>query len=212
MLVAAVAVLIALRPSHSDNEAAGGAVASSDAPDPADASAAPVASSIRAGPLGPIPIGEPGRQIARTPSAPDRLTITSIGVRASLQRIGLNRDGTLQAPSRWGEAGWFAGGIVPGQVGPAVIVGHIDSTSGPAVFYRLSQLRPGARVTITTRNHSELTFVVDRLQRFTKAHFPASSVYAATPDPELRLVTCTGAFDASTGQYLDNLVVSAHLV
>lgn len=173
---------------------------------------APTLASGSAAPRSPAPPDPTGAPLPA--SQPVSIAIPAIKVSAPIRPVGLNRDGTLEVPplSIPNLTGWYRYGPTPGQVGPAVIVGHIDSTSGPAVFYRLSQLRPGARVTITTRNHSELTFVVDRLQRFTKAHFPASSVYAATPDPELRLVTCTGAFDASTGQYLDNLVVSAHLV
>jgi Sortase domain len=143
---------------------------------------------------------------------PTRLDIAAIGVRTGLQRLGLLPDGTLQPPSRWLEAGWFAKGIVPGQPGPAVIVGHIDSTKGPAVFYRLNELHVGSRITVTMSNRSVLHFVVDQMQRFKKKHFPTDTVYGPTPDAELRLVTCTGQFDAQAHSYLDNLVVSAHLV
>jgi hypothetical protein len=143
---------------------------------------------------------------------PTRLDIAAIGVRTGLQRLGLLPDGTLVPPSRWLEAGWFAKGVVPGQTGPAVIVGHIDSTKGPAVFYRLNELHVGSRVTVTMSNRSVLHFVVDQVQRFKKKHFPTDTVYGPTPDAELRLVTCTGQFDAQAHSYLDNLVVSAHLV
>ncbi|HEU5267797.1 MAG TPA: class F sortase, partial [Jatrophihabitans sp.] len=142
---------------------------------------------------------------------PARLTIPAIGVRSGLQPLGLLKDGSLQSPTKWGEAGWYAKGIVPGQVGPAVIAGHVDSTSGPAVFYRLRQLRPGAQVVITQRDGRSLTFVVDQISVYRKSSFPTAAVYGPTPNPQLRLVTCTGDFDAAKRSYVDNLVVSAHL-
>jgi hypothetical protein len=147
-----------------------------------------------------------------TPARPLRLTIKSIGVDTALQPLRRLADGSLESPSRWGRAGWYAGGVIPGEVGPAVIVGHIDSISGPAVFFRLGELRPGDPVRLTARGGRVLTFVVDGLRRYPKAHFPTEAVYGPTPDPQLRLVTCTGEFDAAAGSYLDNLVVSAHLV
>jgi Sortase domain len=145
-------------------------------------------------------------------SAPVELTIAAIGVKTSLQSLGLLADGTLQSPSQWGVAGWYAGGVVPGQLGPAVIAGHIDSTSGPAVFFRLGQLKAGDQATITDQNGAVLTFVVDGSATYPKNAFPGTEVYGATPYPELRLITCTGEFDRAHHNYLSNLVVSAHLV
>ncbi len=142
---------------------------------------------------------------------PTHLRIGSIDVSTDLQPLGLLSDGTLEPPSRWQEAGWFAKGVVPGEVGPAVIAGHIDSTNGPAIFYHLDDLRPGDTATVTFTSGRPKTFVVDRIQRFPKKHFPTDTVYGPTPDAELRLVTCTGTFDAAAHSYLDNLVVSAHL-
>jgi sortase (surface protein transpeptidase) len=117
----------------------------------------------------------------------------------------------LEPPSQWGVAGWYADGVYPGQLGPAVIAGHIDSINGPAVFYRLHDLAPGARVQVTEKNGTVLTFVVDSLQSFPKNQFPSKAVYGPSPYPVLRLITCTGDFDWATHNYLDNLVVSAHL-
>jgi hypothetical protein len=149
---------------------------------------------------------------AAVASPPVELTIASIGVKTSLQSLGLLADGTLQSPSKWDVAGWYAGGVVPGQLGPAVIAGHIDSTSGPAVFYRLGQLTVGAQATITEQNGTVLTFIVDGSDTYPKNAFPGAEVYGATPYPELRLITCTGEFDRAHHNYLSNLVVSAHLV
>jgi hypothetical protein len=145
-------------------------------------------------------------------SPPVSLVIPSIGVQTSLQSLGLLPDGTLQSPSQWGVAGWYDGGVVPGQIGPAVIAGHVDSTHGPAVFYRLRNLVPGASADVTEQNGTVLTFVVDSVQSYVKNEFPTSIVYGPTPDAELRLITCTGVFDSSARSYLSNLVVTAHLV
>ena len=142
---------------------------------------------------------------------PVRIAIDSIGVSSLLESVNLDQAGSLQPPSRWEEAGWYARGVVPGSTGPAVIAGHVDSVSGPAVFFRLRELRVGDQVRVTRRDHRVLTFVVDDVQSYPKAVFPTQAVYGPTPLPVLRLVTCTGDFDYRAHSYLDNLVVSAHL-
>jgi sortase family protein len=149
--------------------------------------------------------------VALPPSAPVRLRISAIGVNAVVQPLGLLADGTLQPPSAWQAAGWYDGGVMPGDLGPAVIAGHVDSISGPAVFYRLRQLRPGDHAVVQRRDGRLLTFVVDSLAVYPKVAFPTAAVYGPTPLPTLRLVTCTGDFDWRAHTYLDNLVVSAHL-
>jgi sortase (surface protein transpeptidase) len=142
---------------------------------------------------------------------PVRLAVPSIGVDTGLESLGLMRDGTLEAPHEWGVAGWYADGVRPGDPGPAVIAGHVDSVNGPAVFYRLRDLRLGARVTVYTRDGQQLRFVVDDVRSYPKTKFPTSAVYGPTPLPELRLITCTGDFDWTAHSYLDNLVVTARL-
>lgn len=172
-----------------------------------------VASTAPHTPLGllanPGAAGKPAERVGT--ARPVRLAIDAIGVHTALQPLGLLSNGSLQSPARWDRAGWYADGVVPGQVGPAVIAGHVDSTSGPAVFFRLGELRAGDAVRITLHDGRRLTFVVDRVDRYPKSNFPTATVYAPTPDPELRLVTCTGRFDRAAGSYVDNLVVSAHL-
>jgi hypothetical protein len=148
---------------------------------------------------------------ALRPSAPVRLRIPAIGVNTALQPLGLRADGALQPPSAWQTAGWYGGGVTPGYPGPAVIVGHVDSISGPAVFYRLRHLRPGDLAVMQRRDGRTLTFVIDTLAIYPKSAFPTAAVYGPTPLPTLRLVTCTGDFDWNTHSYLDNLVISAHL-
>jgi hypothetical protein len=113
--------------------------------------------------------------------------------------------------SAWQTAGWYGGSVTHGDPGPAVIVGHVDSVSGPAVFCRLRQLRPGDLAIVQRRDGRMRTFVVDTLAEYSKAAFPSAAVYGPTPLPTLRLVTCVGDFDRSAHTYLDNLVVSAHL-
>jgi Sortase domain len=167
-----------------------------------------------AAPAGALPIigAGPIRSSATArPGPPVRIRIPAIGVDSRLQRLGLEPDGTLQAPTDWGTAGWYAGGPRPGEAGPAVIAGHVDSTSGPAVFYALRALRIGDAVLVTDRRGTVLRFVVDSIATFPKSRFPTALVYGPQPLPVLRLITCTGAFDAAKHSYVDNLVVSAHL-
>ncbi len=166
---------------------------------------APRTSSTRFG----VPSAAPSSP-APAVGVPSRLSIPAIGVDTSLESLSLAADGTLEAPRKWQEAGWFVGSSRPGQAGPAVIAGHVDSRTGPAVFYRLHQLHAGDRVLVHARDDSTVSFVVDTLASYPKNHFPSAAVYGPTPLPELRLITCAGDFNFVTHNYLDNLVVSAH--
>lgn len=164
--------------------------------------------------LAPLPIigaAPVSRSVPPPVGMPVRLRIPKIGVDTALQHLGLEDDGTMQPPSQWGVAGWYDRGPRPGAPGPAVIVGHIDSTSGPAVFYRLRDLSKGDDVLVTAQGGRVLRFVVDEIAAYPKAHFPTWRVYGPQPLPVLRLITCTGAFDSAARSYLDNLVVYAHL-
>ncbi len=143
--------------------------------------------------------------------APVRLRIPSIHVDATVTRLGLNSDGTIQVPSDPGQAGWYASGPAPGEEGPAVILGHVDWYTGPAVFYRLSSLRAGSQVEVTRDDGSMLTFSVQRVATFPVDDFPTDQVYGATTDSELRLITCGGAFSVTQRRYLSNVVVFAAL-
>ena len=143
---------------------------------------------------------------------PASVSIPSVGVHSRLIRLGLNQDKTLQVPRNYSLAGWYTKGAAPGEVGPAVIVGHYDSVDGPAVFYRLKELRPGQIVQVRRADGSAAKFAVDRVQRFGKDDFPTDKVYGQVERPELRLITCGGSFDYRTRHYRDNVVVFAHLV
>jgi hypothetical protein len=146
---------------------------------------------------------------AARPGVPVQIEIPAIGVRAPVIKLGLNRDGSLEVPRRFGDTGWWSGGSRPGEAGPAVIVGHVDSHTGPAVFYRLGKLRRGDRIRVLGRDGAATTFAVQRLEHHPKAHFPTAAVYGRTHAPALRLVTCGGGFDRSSGHYLDNTIVFA---
>lgn len=154
----------------------------------------------------------PAPAAAATTSPPVSVSIPAIGVTSSLQPLGLASDGTLQSPSQWQRAGWYADGVRPGDPGPAVIAGHVDSVSGPAVFFRLKELRPGDTATVKQQNGRVLTFVVDTVHEYPKDKFPTVAVYGPTALQVLRLITCTGDFDRAAHSYVDNLVVSTHLV
>jgi sortase (surface protein transpeptidase) len=142
---------------------------------------------------------------------PTRIVIPSIGVSADLELLHRDNDGSLQTPKDWNKAGWYADGVIPGNRGPAVIVGHVDSArDGPAVFYRLPQLKAGDDVSVQSRDGHIERFLVDAARQFPKNRFPTDLVYGPTPLRELRLVTCAGSFDHATGSYSDNLIVTAY--
>ena len=149
-------------------------------------------------------------------SVPTRIEIPAIGVRSSLLRLGQAADGSLAVPPpgpTFDRAGWYRYSPTPGALGPAVIVGHVDSAEGgPSVFFRLGDLRPRDTVQVTRVDGSVAVFAVDDVRRFAKADFPTHLVYGNTDHAALRLITCGGPFDRKTGRYLDNVVVTATLV
>ncbi|QWC85943.1 sortase [Nocardioidaceae bacterium] len=147
-----------------------------------------------------------------TVAAPVRVEIPRVGIESDLDDLGLQGDGELEAPPRWGTAGWFAGGPRPGERGPAVIAGHLDSPFGAAVFASLPLLVPGDTVRVTDALGRAHVFEVTRVARTPKQGFPTREVYGAVPGAELRLITCTGAYVPGAGGYQDNLLVFARLV
>jgi sortase (surface protein transpeptidase) len=142
-------------------------------------------------------------------AAPAAVTIPEIGVSTRLVTLGLTAQGTVQVPSTASAAGWYTRSPRPGAVGPAIILGHIDSQQGPGVFFRLPVLRSGDPIYVQRSDGSTVEFRVTAVQSYLKDHFPTQAVYGPTPDAELRLITCGGAFDAATGHYLSNIVVYA---
>ena len=170
---------------------------------------------------GPVAAADPGRRMPPAAEAfrsvrsypavppPVRLRIPAVSVDTPLQRLGRAPDGTVEVPTNFAVAGWFADGPRPGQAGPAVLLGHVDSASGPGVFLRLPELAPGAEVWVGRADGSSIDFRVTAVQRVPKANFPTERVYGPTLDPSLRLVTCAGSFDRARRSYRDNVIVYA---
>jgi len=157
-----------------------------------------------------LPSYRPAPVVLRV-SDPVRVQITAIGVDAPLVPLGLQADGTMDVPADFAAAGWYDDGPRPGEYGPAVIAGHLDSTVGPAVFFRLSQLHRGDEIDVRHAGGEDSTFVVTRVARFAKRAFPTADVFGPTLEPELRLVTCGGSFDFARHAYRANTVVFASL-
>ena len=196
---------------------ADGTTSAGDPTDPTDPGSDPASNPTDPGsdPTAPAPAAPVADLGPVLPAAdPVGLTIPSIGVASDvLEPLVVGADGVLPAPADYALPGWYTGGPNPGQLGPAVIAGHVDGPDGPAVFYRLGELAPGAAVDVARADGTVARFVVDAVERYAKAAFPTSRVYGNTTDrAELRLITCGGAFDRSAGHYVDNIVVFAHLL
>jgi len=161
-------------------------------------------------PTGPI-VAVSQSAVPKPVAAPVSLTIPLIGVQTNLMTLGLGRDGELQVPplSMASVAGWYTGSPRPGSIGSAIIVGHIDTTKGPAVFARLNTLTRGDKIYVKRADGTLVEFRVTSVQSYLKDHFPTEEVYGPVPDAELRLITCGGAWDAAAHHYLSNIVVYA---
>ncbi len=151
----------------------------------------------------------PASAAAESATHPVSVSIPAIHVAATLQELNLGPNGALTPPTNFTQAGWYAGSPVPGTPGPSVIAGHVDSASGPAVFSGLKNLKAGDEVSVGLSDGRTVTFKVVTVQSYAKDAFPTAVVYGARPDPELRLITCGGAF--TDGHYVDNVVVYATL-
>jgi hypothetical protein len=167
----------------------------------------------------PSPVGVPsGRTllpislsaIAPAPK-PVWLTIPALGVKAPIVNLGLNRNGTLQVPSSTTVVGWYTNSPRPSATGSAVIAGHVDSRSGPGVFFWLRTMHRGERIYVRRADGTLAVFTVTAVRTYAKARFPTAMVYGPVPDAELRLITCGGTFDYARGSYLSNVVVYARL-
>ena len=173
----------------------------------------PVAAGAAALPVPTAPIVAPPQSAAAKVASPVSLTIPLIGVKTNLITLGLAAGGAMQVPSSTTVAGWFTGSPRPGAVGSSIIVGHVDgrvdSTEARGVFFRLNTLKAGDDVFVKRADGTTAEFRVTEIQTYLKNHFPTQTVYGPTPDAELRLITCGGAFDSATGHYLSNIVVYA---
>lgn len=177
--------------------------------------AAPVAT---AAPAVTLPVAPPARSVrawvGATPMAaspPVRLQIAAIGVDTDLIALGLADDGSMEVPPTGFPAGWYTGAPTPGELGPAIIAGHID-WDGPGVFYDLHSVKPDDEVVVTRADGSVATFRVTHVEQYPKAAFPTETVYGDINHAGLRLITCGGEFNRATGHHDDNTVVFAELV
>lgn len=191
------------------------------APQPPPSAAIPYSpTATRSGSTTPSATAGPGSPGAATgpilkASTPTRLDIPAIGVSSTLIELGLNPDRSVQVPpqGRDSRAGWYRYSPTPGALGPAVLLGHVDSAQyGPGVFFRLGALRPGALLTVTRADHTAAVFRVDRVVSYPKDHFPTIEVYGNTDHAALRLITCGGAFNITSHSYENNVVAYASLV
>jgi hypothetical protein len=190
---------------HAPQPPASAALPAARSPQPASPGTASPATVASSPPSGPV----------LRAAVPTAISIPAIGVRHSLVRLGENRDGTLQVPplSEVATPGWDRYSPAPGQLGPSVIVGHVDSAAaGRGVFYDLGALRPGDTVSITRADRTVAVFRIDGVNKYAKSAFPTLKVYGNTPDAQLRLITCGGQFDPRAGSYLDNIVAYATLI
>jgi LPXTG-site transpeptidase (sortase) family protein len=145
-------------------------------------------------------------------SVPIAVRIPAIGLSVWLTQLGQNADGTVEVPTSVKVPGWFSPGPSPGQVGSAVILGHVDSYQGPGVFFQLRTLRPGDQITVNLADGVVATFQVKSVVMYQKTQFPDQQVYGSSGSSELQLVTCGGTFDSQTGHYLSNIVVYSSFV
>ncbi|WP_327727413.1 class F sortase [Streptomyces sp. NBC_00487] len=190
----------------------GGADSSSDASRPSNARHAP-----QAAPAAPSEEFSPAERAAgqrqRTSRArPIRLLIPKIRVSAPFVPLSVGRSGQLEAPPAddVNLVGWHAEGAAPGETGTAIIAGHVDTVTSPAVFAGLSELEKGDVFHVVRSDRSRVSFVVDGAETFEKDDFPDERVYADAARPEVRLITCAGAYDRKAMDYTENLVVFAH--
>jgi sortase (surface protein transpeptidase) len=142
-------------------------------------------------------------------AAPVRLRIPALGLDSPLQSLGRQRDGSMAVPTSPDSAGWYREGPRPGQPGPAVLLGHVDSRTGPGVFHNLARLPRGAVIAVDRADGSTVEFRVTGVSRVPKVSFPTDLVYAPTLEPALRLVTCGGSFDRKRRSYRDNVIAFA---
>jgi hypothetical protein len=198
----------------------GAAVARASAIPPAPVAPAAPSESGRSGPAGGVGGASPGPDPGPVhpppeplpPSVPTSVRIPSIKVNAPLLGLRLNGDGHLDTPpvSKPNQAGWYRNGPSPGSPGNAIMAGHADTRSGPAVFYRLGLLRPGDKVEVVRQDRRTAVFTIDAVRIYPRTDFPDTDVYGPTERPELRIITCGGKYDKKSG-YSDNVVVFAHL-
>jgi hypothetical protein len=158
-------------------------------------------------------VASPVARVAPLPrSTPIRVQIPTIGVDSPLMELGLRADGTMQVPPAAFPAGWYTGAPTPGELGPAILAGHINWAGHLGVFSRLHELKPGDEVTVARQDGSAAVFRVVQVMEYPKTTFPTNVVYGDLDHPGLRLITCGGTLDRQAHSYDDNIVAFADLV
>lgn len=145
-------------------------------------------------------------------SEPTELSIPDVAIRTSLLSVGRNADNTIEVPASYETAGWYRYSPTPGEIGPTIIVGHVDSYRGPAVFWRLSQLRPAQLIDVKRADGKTITYQITQIKQFDQNNFPTNEVYGNISHAGLRLITCGGVYNRATNGYSHNTVVYATMV
>jgi LPXTG-site transpeptidase (sortase) family protein len=173
----------------------------------------PSTSTASSGDTSPTAVREPeAREVAALPaSPPTSVEIPKIKAKSTLVPLGLNADGTIEVPPVTApmQAGWYTKAPTPGEVGPAVILGHVDGNKQPGIFYHLKDLAEGDEILVSRTDGTTARFVVGKVAQVSKKDFPTDQVYGDVSDAELRLVTCGGTFDHNAHSYEDNIIVYA---
>ena len=149
---------------------------------------------------------------SETEAHPAKVSIPALKVESNIIDLGLQPDGTMQVPPDAQDTGWYTNSPAPGRPGPAVLAAHVNWKGVDGPFAKIGQLKAGDQVIVESAGEARAEFAVDKVERYPKSAFPTDAIYGDTPDPQLRLVTCGGSFDAAAHSYRDNIVVFAHLV
>ncbi|MGY6656147.1 class F sortase [Amycolatopsis sp. TRM77291] len=169
---------------------------------------------VSAGQASVGPSVEPETSAGMPKADPVSIDVPKIEAKSSLIPLGLNADNTIEVPpiTQPLQAGWYVHGPTPGEVGPSVILGHVDGNQQKGIFFRLKEMAPGDRVSVARKDGTTAEFAVTKVERVAKDKFPTDAVYGDTAEPELRLITCGGVFDKASRNYLDNIIVFARLL
>jgi LPXTG-site transpeptidase (sortase) family protein len=159
----------------------------------------------------PAPAASIPAHAVTSPIEPARLQIPALGLDARVERLGVTKQGVMDVPSNVWDVGWLQTGIRPGGRGNAVIDGHRDSASGPAIFMHLDRIKAGDTVLVSDAGGRQLTFVVDGVDRYSVQRPPLDAIFGPSDERRLNLITCTGAYDRSRHDYNERLVVHAKL-
>ncbi|WP_433251282.1 class F sortase [Streptosporangium sp. CA-135522] len=161
----------------------------------------------------PLPVVQPPEPLKSVGVKPYRIAISKIGLLAPLMPLGVDSKKEIQTPplSKPNQAGWYKYGPIPGQQGPSVVLGHVNTRNGAAVFSRLKEIKRGDTIKVSRSDKTIVEFTVDGVEQVSKKAFPSRRVYGNTGEATLRLITCGGVYNRKIGHYTDNIIVYATL-